>query len=440
MSDIQFAWKRFGLGVHLLAAVMTICAAMAAAPRLPAQETEQAGKHAQHYVVTDVKTLGGNASALAGGLNNRGWVNGAYYLSGNTIQHAFLWRDGRTRDLGTLGGPNSSASFPLNDWGQVTGGSEISAPDPNGESFCSSYLGFPADHLICLPFIWQNGVMTALPTLGGNNGNANQINNWGQIAGNTENTTFDPTCSIPALVRKPVVWRHGKIERELPIPSGDTDGLATGINDLGEVIGSSGICTDINLHGLLWRNGRFTDLGSLGGSLLTLPQTINNRGQVVGWSSLPGDAIFHAFLWQKGVMTDLGTLAGDSFSLAFSINEKGQVVGESCDISFNCRAVIWQNGRITDLNSLIPAHSPLYLLIAFSSNSWGQIEGIALEKSTGELHDFLATPKDGKEDSDTFSVEGAISKRPKVVLPENVRKLLQQRRGGRLGVGLMPPQ
>ena len=417
--------------------VMTICAAIAAAPRLPAQETDHEGKRTQHYVVDDLKGLGGNASALAGGLNNRGWVNGAYYLSGNTVQHAFLWRDGKTIDLGTLGGPNSSASFPLNARGQVTGGSEISTPDPNGESFCASYLGFPTDHLICLPFIWENGVMTALPTLGGNNGNANQINNRGQIVGNTENTTFDPTCL--ALEQKPVVWRKGKIERELPIPSGDTDGLATGINNLGEVVGTSGSCTNINLHGLLWRNGTFTDLGSLGGSLFTLPQIINNRSQVVGYSNLPGDTIFHAFLWQTGVMTDLGTLAGDSFSAAFSINEKGQVVGESCDISFNCRAVLWQNGGITDLNTLIPPDSPLYLLTAFANNSRGQIEGIALT-STGELHDFLATPKHGQEGSDTFSVEGAISERPKVVLPENIRKLLQQRKGSRFGVGLTPPQ
>lgn len=439
MSEIHFALKRIGPGFHLLAAVMTICAAMATAPRLPAQEAAPEGKPTQHYVVTDLPTLGGNASALAGGLNNRGWVNGAYYLSGNTTQHAFLWRDGKTMDLGTLGGPNSSASFPLNERGQVTGGSEISTPDPNGESFCSSYLGFPTDHLICLPFIWENGVMTALPTLGGNNGNANQINNRGQIVGNTENTTFDPTCSIPALEQKPVVWRYGKIEQELPIPSGDTDGLATGINDLGEVIGSSGNCADINLHGLLWQNGTFTDLGSLGGSQYTLPQTITNRGQVVGLSNLPGDTATHGFLWQEGVMTDLGTLAGDSFSAAFDI-ENDQVVGESCDISFNCRAVLWQNGGITDLNTLIPADSPLYLLIAFSNNSRGQIEGIALETSTGELHDFLATPKEGKGASATFSVEGAISDRPKVVLPEDVRKLLQQRRGGRLGVGLTRAQ
>src|SRR5271157_3219144 len=109
MSDIHFALKRIGLGVPLLAAVMAICAAMATQPRLAAQEPEHEGKPTQHYVVTDLQPLGGNVSALDGGLNNRGWVNGAYYLSGDTTQHAFLWRDGTTLDLGTLGGPNSAS-------------------------------------------------------------------------------------------------------------------------------------------------------------------------------------------------------------------------------------------------------------------------------------------------------------------------------------------
>jgi probable HAF family extracellular repeat protein len=50
-------------------------------------------------------------------------------------------------------------------------------------------------------------------------------------------------------------------------------------------------------------------------------------------------------------MTDLDTLPGDVFSVAFSINNKSQVVGESCDANFNCRAFLWQNGLMVDLNT-----------------------------------------------------------------------------------------
>jgi probable HAF family extracellular repeat protein len=159
---------------------------------------------------------------------------------------------------------------------------------------------------------------------------------------------------------------------------------------------------------------------------------INNLGQVAGSSDLPGDNTGHAFLWQKSTgMIDLGTLPGDFGSDADGINDLGQVVGGSWDAEGNDRAYLWQNGVMTDLNTLIPPDSPLYLIEASGTiNDWGQIAGIALQISTGETHAFLATPT---------TRYWAISERPKLVLPESVRKLLQQRRG-HFGVGLTRPQ
>ena len=89
---------------------------------------------------------------------------------------------------------------------------------------------------------------------------------------------------------------------------------------------------------------------------------------------------------------------------------------------------------MTDLNTLLPAGSPLFLIQALEINDRGQIAGPALVIATGEIHGFLATPC-GEGDE---SCEGAnpTGERPKVVLPENVRKFLQQRRGfGRFGLG-----
>jgi probable HAF family extracellular repeat protein len=183
---------------------------------------------------------------------------------------------------------------------------------------------------------------------------------------------------------------------------------------------------------VLWQNGTVTDLGSLGGTE-NFASDMNNQGQVTGLSNLPGDAAFHAFLWENGVMTDLGTLPGDVSSSGDGINRKGQVVGGSFDADGNGRASLWQNGVIADLNTLIPADSPLFLIEATGTiNSRGQIAGFALQKSTGEIHAFLATPREEEEEEDsaqsaTAAALSVTSQSSKVVLPENVRKMLKQR-------------
>jgi probable HAF family extracellular repeat protein len=250
-------------------------------------------------------------------------------------------------------------------------------------------------------------VVTPLPTLGGNNGVANQIDNRGDVAGMAENATPDPACPAPQVLQfKPVVWGHGRI-RELPTYPGDPDGAAFAINDDGQVAGASGDCTAFNpislvnlrpLHALLWQNGGVTDLGNLGGTGHgngIEAVGLNNRGQAIGNSDLTGDTNFHAFLWTAETgMRDLGTLPGDANSAANGINDAGDVVGVSLDANFNPRAFLRQTGvtaGLTDLNTLIPAGSPLFLITGCSINSHGEIIGIAVD-SSGDLHGYLATP------------------------------------------------
>lgn len=101
----------------------------------------------------------------------------------------------------------------------------------------------------------------------------------------------------------------------------------------------------------------------------------------------------HAFLWtrQHG-MRDLGTLPGDVASGAVAINDRGEVVGTSVDASGNLRAVRWHKSRIADLNTLIPPDAPLILLFAQAIDSSGNIVGWGVDKTTGDVHAFLATP------------------------------------------------
>ena len=421
----------------LIAAAITLFTPLTIHAQLAAQEQRKAPPR---YTVTDLGTLGGTFSA-AGGINNKGSVVGFATLTGDTALHAFLWRKGVMTDLGTFGGSDTlpySQATSVNDSDEVVGFSETSTPDPLGENFCG-------DSLVCLPFLWRAGVMNPLPTLGGNNGQALDINNRGQVIGFAENSTPDPTCVPPQVLHfEPVIWDKGDVQ-ELPTFPGDPYGVANAINDAGQVLLPTGNCTHLgppNGHDSLLRHGTLTDFGSLGGSPLAA-NNINNKGQVVGTLVDSNGNDLEAFLWQNGMATGLGTLPGDVTSAANAINDKGQVPGQSCDANGNCRGFVWEDGVMTDLSTLVPANSTLDFPDPININSRGQIVGLGVVKSTGELHAFLLTPSNGEavDESAASALSGNISERPKVFLPENVRQLLRQRMGSRYHIpGLQQPK
>jgi uncharacterized membrane protein len=214
-----------------LITAMTLLAATLAVPGwLAAQDAQQRKRELPRYIVKDLGTLGGTVGQ-GRGINNKDWITGLALLPHNTAFRAFLRRKGRNIDLGTLGGPNSNTFSKPTRQGEVVGAAETSNPDPLGEDFC-----FFGTHLICLAFVWQNGTMTALPTLGGSNGTANSINNHSQVAGIAENTTSDSTCPNSEYQAEPVVWDKG-VPQQLPTVSGDPDGFVNVINDEGVAVG-----------------------------------------------------------------------------------------------------------------------------------------------------------------------------------------------------------
>jgi len=363
----------------------------------------------QRYAVVDLGTLGGTYSQSFY-VSSKGVVSGEASLpDGNW--HAILWQGPFKRDLGTLGGLNSSAFGSPNAGGQVVGAAESSYSDPNSEDFCGFYAsGAPWSGTTCLGFLWQDVAMTPLSTLGGYNGAASAINNQGEVAGNAETPTSDSSCPPynPALGQyqvlqdKPVVWRNGHTE-ELPTYSGDPDGFAIAINDHGQVAGASGVCSTFNVinglylspvHALLWDHGKVINLGSLGGNFGNQAHNMNNRGQVVGSSDLAGDSVFHGFVWsQSAGMQDIPPVQGDTYSVALAINDPGVVTGVSIDSTFtNLHAFVVVDGVPNDLNTLIAGYSPLQLQTACGINSRGEITGLAVEKSTGQYRSYLAIP------------------------------------------------
>lgn len=396
---------------------------------MPVEVGAQEDSHPSHYAVKDLGTLGGSYS-YGYGLNNGGVASGGAATesqTGGVNQTAFLWHRGHMKDLGTLqgsgcpdcnseaGGPNARGESPII--------SETSNAAYMGEDFC----GF-GTHRQCLGAIWKNGVMTALPTLsGGQNGQAYWANNRGQVVGIAENGTADSTCSaatpFQVLRFEAAKWGpNGEIRELRPFP-GDTVGFAFGINDKGQTVGASGLCSNTSLppvnpggaHAILWeQDGSPHDLGSLGGTLPNVATSINSQGDVVG-TSLLKDGTFHSFIWTKATgMRDLGTLSGAIVTVAsccHTINNRKQVVGFSIDTTGNMTAFLWQDNVITDLNTLIPANSGWYLLAASSVNNAGEIVGWGL--IDGDVHAFLATPCDRNHaDSEACkNTEGATAGR-----------------------------
>jgi probable HAF family extracellular repeat protein len=345
----------------------------------------------QDGVLTDLGGLPGVNSSASGAINARGWSVGQSQnglidpLLGVPETRAVLWKDHQIIDLGTLGGNESLAAY-VNDGGQVVGVAANTIPDP------FSFIGWGTQ---TRAFLWEEGVMRDLGTLGGPDAigdsgcRGNEPN--GLVAGSSyTNFTPNPSTGIPTM--DPFLWENGTMTDLGTL--GGIFGTAQCANNRRQVIGQSSLAEDPGAcltggpgcHAFLWDHGTLADLGTLGGTFSTT-FWLNDAGDVVGAATTPGDALFHATLWRKGVITDLGTLDGDCFSQALAINSKGQIVGQSfsCDFS-TVRAVLWEKGSISDLNTLIPPNSSLLLTTAFNINDRGEIVGWGAPPGVQDLH------------------------------------------------------
>jgi probable HAF family extracellular repeat protein len=265
------------------------------------------------YSFFKLGALEGRKFGDAEAINARGQTVGVTVYEDNTGNLAFLWDWGSMTSVGTLGGPTSYA-WDINDCGEIVGQSKTSANHTHG-------------------FLVKQGRMIDLGTLGGKSSAAYGINNCGETVGISSVGTNFLRGGLKALH-----WQDGEMIDLESLSGGPS--AAWDINNSCQIVGYS-TTTSGEMHACLWDGNKIIDLGTLGGTS-SVASRINERGQIVGVIDPKKDE--HAFLWQNGTMIDLGE------GVASDVNDHGQIVGfywAGDELWKTQHACLWQDGATT---------------------------------------------------------------------------------------------
>ena len=346
--------------------------------------------------MTDLGALPGVNDTFPNWVNNRGEVVGASFngvdpVSGAPLLAAILWKKGSVIDLGGIPGGNQSIANSINERGDVVGAAVNGTPDPFPNLWPILFFNNATEiHAVR----WHHGAVRDLGTLGGPDSTAIFVNDSGQIVGQSlTDSIVNPSTGQPT--QHPFLWQNGTM---LDLGTlGGTFGIPTGLNNRGQVVGQMTLAGDVANHAFLWDRGTLTDLGTLGGDT-SYASWVNDNGEVFGGAGFPGNQTLHAVIWKNRVMTDLGTPDGDPCSDASVINSRGQAVGISSDCHGTVlHAYLWENGGpIVDLQSLVLPGSDLTVYENLSINDRGEIVAAGRLPNGAGTHAILLVPCDEK--------------------------------------------
>ncbi|HEY7035207.1 MAG TPA: hypothetical protein VH482_27965 [Thermomicrobiales bacterium] len=350
--------------LHLIAALL-LPTMLTGIPALIGPQPVGAQDSEVRYTIKNIGVIEGDTSSLLFAINEKGVAVGISFNADSGTNRAVTYRKGKLSDL-TDGDDRASTVWAVNKAGQGAG---FFADSPQTSAAA----------------VWDGKATTVLPKLGGDNAQAFGINDDGVVVGGSSTSAGGPVVACR--------WDDGHVTA---LPTAGDRSIANAVTNRGQIVGSG-----FGSHATLWDGDKATDLGVLGGTT-SLARSINEAGQIVGHSTTTADGQFgaagtHAFLWDSGTMTDLGTLPGSDTSFAWDINADGVVSGSAADPnaadnpnSVKLLAVIWQDGKIVNLNGLIPADSGWVLTTAYGINDKGQIVGFGYNK--GRQRGFVLTP------------------------------------------------
>lgn len=297
----------------------------------------------EQVVATDLGDLGGDGGTTATDLDDRGRVVG---VADTPVDegHAFVWRQGVMTDL-TPSVRGYSIALATNNRGQVL------------------LRWTEADTFREGTILWSRRGEIAIDTH-----DPRDLNERGQVL-------------LPALSS---LWDRGDL---VPIPATIDDGeplrvAATGLGDGGHVIGTlwpvpgPGGGHPPQVGGFVWHDGTLTRL-DIAPYALGEPVDVDRRGRVL-LNAVDPAGRSAALLWEDGEYVDLGSLGGPSASSrAVDINDRGQVVGSSTTADGDTHAFLWQRGEMVDLDGVAGRESH-----ATAVSARGHVAGYAL---SGEL-------------------------------------------------------